>query len=332
MSLLSNRPPSIKKVYHVGAMLTLFRPQRLPDKPQQHIATQGAIPTWPTLYASEEEHETTWERPIEACYAHDVAYTPPAVGSITLERRLAGGARDEHAAQVWCVQSDISSVPLVARMYDPLYYPSIDDRFKEIERAVAIENETYTLLQDLQGSHLPVLSGIFVAEISDTARPRHFYVVLAEWVPGHDLLNLLKQHDPKGDKSCHGHKAAFIDCAARLVLDSFARGVLPNDLHPRNLVLDVPEQASNENFCDWEECPWRNKLLIDIESPSAFPNHPYSLRARMIDLEHVNFFKFPAERQNVLYSRHWVACLWKAPWLTQEARDILGRWTPPTES
>ncbi|KAK7062410.1 hypothetical protein R3P38DRAFT_2835136 [Favolaschia claudopus] len=330
----SSKRPDIETVYHPGAEFSLFLPERLPDTPVQHIAPPGATPRWPKLHLDPALKKQLHKKPLDACYERDITYRTHLVAtSIKLEEGLSTGFREEQAAQVWRVSLSNSSEPLVARLYDPLYYDDLaTDRFASIERSVAIHCEAYKHLQSLVGSHVPALRGIFVVEIThvDFRKPRYIYCVLSDYVPGTDMRRLINEYDRDGEKTCDAHRAALLDCAARLLYDFFPLTIYPHDMFPRNLVMDIPDTPSLENFCDVESCPWRNKIHIDLEFSRSQPEHRYAPKAKMIDLELLRFMEPRAYMHDISYCRRWLVRLWNEAWISTGCRDILGtrRWQP----
>ncbi|KAK7012950.1 hypothetical protein R3P38DRAFT_2788928 [Favolaschia claudopus] len=317
----SRKRPDIESVYQSGASFSLFYPERLPDKPVQRIVVPGAIPRWPQLRLDPELRKQLRKVPLDACYERNIAYrTHPVATTIKLEEGLSTGFREEQAAQVWRVSSPSYTESLVARLYDPLYYNNLStDRFAGIERSVAIYNEAYKHLKSLEGSHVPALRGIFVAEISvGFPKPRYIYCVLSDYAPGTDMRRLFKEHDPDGKKTCDHHKAALIDCAARLLYDFFPLTIYPHDMYTRNVVMDIPDTPSLENFCDVEGCPWRNKIHIDLEFPRSQPEHQYAPKAKMIDLDILRFMEPKAWMLDISYCRSWIVKLWNAAWISSE--------------
>ncbi|KAJ6602715.1 hypothetical protein DFH09DRAFT_1301722 [Mycena vulgaris] len=135
---------------------------------------------------------------------------------ISLEKSRTTGLRQHRPAQVWMVTSTQDpDQRLVARMYESLYYENwFTDRFATIERAVAIENAAYGILQEYQRSQVPRLCGVFVTEITGCGRLRHIYVVLLEYIPGENIRHLMQ--DETGKNICDKHKASIVDAVARL--------------------------------------------------------------------------------------------------------------------
>ncbi|KAK7062443.1 hypothetical protein R3P38DRAFT_3251740 [Favolaschia claudopus] len=323
----SDKRPDIETIYHAGVKIPLFHPKQMPAKPVQRML--GKLPTWPELVLNDQLEKELVTIPLDACYAREIPYlSSSAATTIELEVELSTGLRESHAAQVWRVTSPISGNPLVARLYDPLYFHNYTtDRFAFIERAVAIQDEGYKHLKGLEGSHVPTMHGIFVAEVSGIGfpTPRHIYCVLSDYVPGIDLRCLMDEHDDRTrSKTCHAHKAAIVDCAARLVYDFFGRTIVPEDMYPRNLIMNVPDIPSPEDFCDVEVCPWRKKIHIDLDFPRIQPEHPYAPKAQLIDLELLRFMKPLPRMKNIFYCRQWVLGQWRAPWVGRELEDLLG--------
>ncbi|KAK7013034.1 hypothetical protein R3P38DRAFT_3278258 [Favolaschia claudopus] len=323
----SHKRPDVETIYYAGAKISLFHPEQPPAKPVQKML--GKLPTWSRLVLKAQLRRELVTAPLDACYDREIPYISSSEATtIELEEGLSIGFRESHAAQVWRVTSPISPKPLVARLYDPLYFRNFTvDRFAHTERAVAIQDEGYKHLKGLEGSHVPTMHGIFVAEISGMGflTPRHIYCVLSDYVPGIDLRCLMNEHDDRAhSRTCHAHKAAIVDCAARLVYDFFGRAIIPDDMYPRNLIMDVPDIPSSEEFCDVEVCPWRKKFHIDFDFPRMQPEHPYAPKAQLIDLELLRFMEPLSGMQNIAYCRQWVLGQWKAPWTGPEAKDLLG--------
>ncbi|KAK7062409.1 hypothetical protein R3P38DRAFT_695926 [Favolaschia claudopus] len=301
----SPKRPDIETIYYSGAKISLFHPERPPAKPMHEM--HGLLATWPHLYLTDELGKQLHRSPLDACYDHDIpCRSTQEAFTLNLEEELSTGFREEHSAQVWRVSTPSLKKPLVARFYDPLYYNTFTrDRFSAIEREVGIYDEAYKRFQPLVGSHLPTLHGIFAAELSvNFLKPRRIYCVLSDYVPGIDLQCLLDKHDPKRINTCAAHKAAFVDSIARLAYDFFDCAVIPMDMLPKNLIIDIPATPStSEDFCDVENCLWRRTIHIDLDFPRTQPEHPYALKAKMIDLGLVRFMKrFPA-MEDIKYCR-----------------------------
>ncbi|KAK7012951.1 hypothetical protein R3P38DRAFT_2788929 [Favolaschia claudopus] len=329
----SPKRPDLETIYYVGAQIRLFQPEKPPAKPVQKML--GLLATWPDLPLRGPLERQLRSNPLDACYDHDIpcSSTQAAAFTISLEEELSTGFRAGQAAQVWRVSTASLDKPLVARLYDPLYFHTfIIDRFAAIERAVGVYDETYKHFQLIVGSHVPILHGIFAAEITvNFIKPRHIYCVLSDYVPGIDMQCLLDKHDPKRNNTCPAHKAAFVDCTATLAYDFFICDIIPMDMLPRNLIIDIPTTPSSETFCDAQECPWRNRIHIDLDFPSTQPEHPYALEAKMIDIGLVRFMKrFPA-MEDIKFCRQWVLGQWNVPWIGPETRDLLGRWESPAQ-
>jgi hypothetical protein len=130
--------PDIQEVYALSTVITLYRPERLPDLSQQRMIG-GKFTEWPRLSIEGQQKTELSDNPLETCYARDVAYRTDSTTSITLEEALSTGFR-EHPAQVWLMTSGSPTRRLVVHIYETLYYNSTK-RFGISERAVATENE-----------------------------------------------------------------------------------------------------------------------------------------------------------------------------------------------
>ncbi|KAJ7186607.1 hypothetical protein C8R46DRAFT_1057558 [Mycena filopes] len=304
--------PPVEDVYYgpssarPGASFTLYPPAQMPPRPPMKVlrakdlmdAEQAAAngveldeilkTSWPHALLDSQER-SIMSRPdnvLRRCYENDAPYdaNSPAM-TITLETPLATGVREERPAQVWRVSAAGDSTPLVARIYDPLYFNTFAyDRFILIERAVTSENEAYTLLQRCQGSLVPVFRGVLVAEIP-AHPPRHVYVIVLEYMPGVDLQTRMRI---VGAITCSRHKAGLFNAVARASYPLYPCGVQPADLMDRNVILREPQEPSQEDFCGAEDCPFRNTLHVDL-SDSPTHDHPYAPHVAIIDLESVRF-------------------------------------------
>ncbi|KAJ7235019.1 hypothetical protein B0H12DRAFT_1222741 [Mycena haematopus] len=304
--------PAIESVYYKpdatrpGATFQLYAPSKIPDLPpakivlvKDRITPEKAAEqrldlnsilfcSWPsTILDKNEQCEMSQpEVALAKCYENDAPYQAQAhLITISLETPLATGVREERPAQVWKVNATGSNTPLVARIYDPLYFDTaVYDRFRTIQQAVASEYEAYTRLKKHQGTLVPRFHGIFVAEIPGV-RPRHVYVVLLEYVPGIDLQAKMRM---VGDATCAQHKLGLFNAVARASYPLYECGVHPDDLMDRNVLLQEPREPSAENFCDKEGCPFRNTLHVDL-GDSLTDDHPYAPRLFIIDLEDARF-------------------------------------------
>ncbi|KAJ7808330.1 hypothetical protein B0H14DRAFT_3152123 [Mycena olivaceomarginata] len=341
--------PPVDSVYYKpdptrsGATFKLYAPTKIPDLPPMKIlrvkdlltaekaAAKGWDPnkvlksSWPSTLLNN-NGQRAMSRPetvLARCYENDAPYDPQiSMMTIALEMPLATGAREEGPAQVWRVNATGSSTPLVARMYDPLYFTTtIYDRFRIIERAVASEKEAYARLKDYQGTLVPRFHGIFVAEIPG-ARPRHVYVVLLEYIAGVDLQARMRT---AGEATCLQHKAGLFNAVARASYPLYRNGVRPDDLMDRNVLLQEPQEPSAENFCAEPGCPFRNIFHIDLgDSPDD--EHPYAPRVFIIDLEDVRFETWDYELSQC---RKCMVRLWEvyAEWLAhQDIRPCFDVW------
>ncbi|KAJ7159985.1 hypothetical protein C8R43DRAFT_349016 [Mycena crocata] len=315
-----------------AASFKLYPPTQIPDLPSAKIirvkdcftAEQAASfgwdldmiieNSWPdTRLSLSDRHElevSQMETILEMCQKKQAddrydAQLPP-VTTITLETPLATGCRSERPAQVWRVNATDSSTPLVARIYDPLYYPTtIFNRFAIIDQAVSCENEAYNRLEAHQGTLVPRFRGVFVTEIPGE-RPRRVYVVLLEYLPGIDLQKQMRRFvsedphkrtgtvDPEtpmsasfAEATCLQHKAGIFNAVARASYHLYLCGVHPDDLFDRNVLFLEPQQ-SKDDFCTVVMCPFRNTLHIDLGN-SPFDEHPHAPRLCIIDLEDVHF-------------------------------------------
>ncbi|KAJ6565708.1 hypothetical protein B0H10DRAFT_2200332 [Mycena sp. CBHHK59/15] len=304
--------PAIENVYYkpdatrLGATFELYAPTKIPDLPplkvvrvKDRITPEKAAEeqldlnailrcSWPSTLLDENGRRemSQPEAALAKCYENDAPYQAQVSPStITLETPLAAGAREERPAQVWKVNATGSNTPLVARIYDPLYFDTaVHDRFHIIERAVASEHEAYTRLKKHQGTRVPRFHGVFVAKIPGV-RPRHVYVVLLEYIPGVDLQAKMRT---AGDATCIQHKAGIFNAVARASYPLYHSGVRPDDLMDRNVLLQEPPEPSSEDFCGTDGCPFRNIFHVDLgDSPAD--DHLYAPRLFIIDLEHVCF-------------------------------------------
>jgi hypothetical protein len=130
--------PDTQEVYALSTVITLYRPERLPDLSQQRMIG-GKFTDWPRLSIKGQQKTELSDNPLETCYAHNVAYRTDSTTRITLEEALSTGFR-EHPAQMWLMTSESPTRRLVVHIYDTLYYNSIE-RFGISERAVATKNE-----------------------------------------------------------------------------------------------------------------------------------------------------------------------------------------------
>ncbi|KAJ6615836.1 hypothetical protein B0H10DRAFT_2039226 [Mycena sp. CBHHK59/15] len=232
--------PPVDSVYYKpdptrsGATFKLYAPTKIPDLPPMKILRVKDLLT--------------------AEKANDAPYDPQvSMMTIALETPLATGAREEGPAQVWRDNAAGSSTPLVARVYDPLYFTiTIYDR----------EKEAYARLKDYQGTLVPRFHGIFVAEIPG-ARPRHVYVVLLEYIAGVDLQARMRA---AGEATCLQHKAGLFNAVARASYPF---------TETANVLLQEPQEPSAENFCVAPGCPFRNIFHIDL-GDSLDDEHPHA--------------------------------------------------------
>ncbi|KAJ7186584.1 hypothetical protein C8R46DRAFT_1341953 [Mycena filopes] len=323
-------PPSCDRS---GASFTLYEPTRMPDLPPVNVdrvrdvispedaAANGmdldellhTSSFWPDLPldAAAKSAMSKPENVLQKCYENDVPYDAqsPAM-TITLEAPLSTGTR-ERPAQVWRVSATGCTTPLVARIYDPLYFTTVDeDRFKLIERAVACENEAYARLQHLQGSgRVPTFRNVLVAEVPGDI-PRHVYVVLLEYMPGIDLRTRMRTAG--ATTTCSRHKAGIFNAVARASYPVYRLGVQLDDLMDRNVILREPQQPSQESFCASIDCPFRHTLHIDLGN-AVTDEHQYAPRLAIIDLEDVRFYttEYDIETCRASIANEWkVYCDW----------------------
>ncbi|KAJ7254950.1 hypothetical protein B0H12DRAFT_544674 [Mycena haematopus] len=332
-SLAKQMIPAIKSVYYkpivaglVGATFELYAPSKIPDLPPaqiervkdrftpEKVAEKQLDPnaivrfSWPSTLLDENERRemSQPEVALAKCYENDAPYQGASLITISLETPLAAGAREERPAQVWKVNATGSNTPLVARIYDPLYFDTaVHDRFKTIQLAVASEHEAYTRLKKHQGTLVPRFHGVFVAEIPGV-RPRHVNVVLLEYIPGVDLQAKMRTVE---DATCIQHKFGIFNAVARASSPLYQCGVHPDDLMDRNVLLQEPREPSLEAFCSTDGCPFRHTLHIDL-GDSLTDDHLYAPRLFIIDLEHVRFgpwkYDLPKCRNSIV--RTWEAC------------------------
>ncbi|KAJ6479886.1 hypothetical protein C8R47DRAFT_602083 [Mycena vitilis] len=283
-----------------GASFELYEPLVIPALPPTNIIrSRDVLPeqkcrnpdrifeySWRDTYEYKSDEIPDSDTVLSKCYDKDYAqHYGHCRMTITLISLLTKGARPERPAQVWKVIATGSSVLLVARIYDPLYFDTmIEDRFSIIERAVSCEQEAYRLLHEHQGTMVPQFRGIFVADIPSpgVGVPRHAYVVLLEWLPGIDLRNKMLQEVGKetvGAVTCLKHKAGFLNDVARASLQLYRCGIRPEDLMPRNVLLLEPSTPSQDDFCDVEKCPFRHTMHVDLEDSEDvfFANWDYTL-------------------------------------------------------
>ncbi|KAJ7075932.1 hypothetical protein B0H15DRAFT_609990 [Mycena belliarum] len=151
---------------------------------------------------------------LENCRRHAVrpATIHPSI-EISLEQPLTTGLSDLRCAQVWKVMC--MGKPMVARFFDPLYVEDLTGRcdiFKRIDRAVALECMAYKALENLQGAIVPRFVGCFLTMVAapdgvENNFERGVYVLLMEFIPGHDLRSPPEDED----YLCDLHKAAILD-------------------------------------------------------------------------------------------------------------------------
>ncbi|KAJ7186576.1 hypothetical protein C8R46DRAFT_1057497, partial [Mycena filopes] len=323
--------PPVESVYHgpnsarSGASFKLYKPTHFPDLPPmdkvyirdimdaEHAASNGfdldqlLEATWPRALLDREERSVMSkpENALRKCYEHEAPYDPHSlVTTIILESPLATGNREERPAQVWRATASSDTTPLVARIYDPVYFDTfVYDRFMLTERAVTCEKEAYSRLQRYQGSLVPTLRDVLVAEIPADP-PRHVYVVLLEYVPGIDLQARMRA---AGATTCSRHKAGIFNAVARASLPLHRAGVYLDDLMDRNVILREPQEPSQENFCAAEGCPFRHTLHIDL-SNSPSHDHAYAPQLCIIDLENV---RFRVDDYDIGHCRDNLECIWK---------------------
>ncbi|KAJ7186515.1 hypothetical protein C8R46DRAFT_276154 [Mycena filopes] len=303
--------PIITDVYHSGARLKLYEPESVPDLPQMKYAGEPYC-DWPHPHFSDSDYQQICEAPLQMCYERDIPYnaTSPAT-TLELTRPLAVGNRDTRLAQVWQAIIPGSATLLVARMYDPLYFATeAVDRFLQIDRAVAVEHEVYQRLSAHQGTLVPKFRGLFVAEIPCFDRPRHIYAVLLEYIDGKDLQETMAD-DATADV-CALHRASLINDVARVAYPLYNSGLHLDDLMDRNTVVQLPDGASQEDFCAADGCPWRHRLRIDVGNDLILPAHPHAPRIFLIDLENVCFRDFG---RSLSVIRECILSEWYVLWL-----------------
>jgi hypothetical protein len=176
--------------------------------------------------------ENTYGR-LHGCRVHSIWPPPDSSSSfsITLSSPLSIGVR-EHLSQVWKVSATPSAGPLVARIYDALYYDDPEGLvvpFFPIDRAVSVQTAAYHLLQPVQGDLVPRFKGLYLCPIPN--QQRTVYVILLEYIDGEDLKSVRRRG------LCERHK----DTITEMVVVIWARvrslGVIHNDTKPRNFIL-----------------------------------------------------------------------------------------------
>jgi hypothetical protein len=139
--------------------------------------------------------------------------------------------------------------PLVAKVYDPLYYPFADDDFPHIpndvvvraEHNFALESAAYAQLdQRLGGSLIPKFYGSWVFDVSLKHMNRPVTFILLEHLEGVPLNTL----DPKLHTQEERLHVLALTMEAQLELH-FA-GVMHDDIAPRNIICSEKDLSAKD--------------------------------------------------------------------------------------
>ncbi|KAJ7159940.1 hypothetical protein C8R43DRAFT_993937 [Mycena crocata] len=333
--------PEITTVYHPGAEFSLYKPAKIPNVPSLKDDDKYPYPEF-----NDTERAAMEADPLKMYFDHyPLEHHPSPSSTLTLTEPLTVGVR-HRPAQVWRATTPAINKPLVARLYDPLYYDHDEANiFKLCCRAVAIENSVYARLQTLQGCKIPNFHGVFVAEIPGASKPRQVYVVLLEWIPGTDIQKLMQGE--AGTKTCIRHKAAIIDAAARIFHLLYAGfGVVLDDSADRNTLIQLQTTPSTDEFCQDKNCPLRHLFYIGWglpqgnnlpaltdHLPEASLTHQYTPRMFFIDLESARFrdlssprFRSPDYDYDLEKCRHRITIEWCTDWVYEVDDNTSDTW------
>ena len=184
-------------------------------------------------------------------YCSSVALKPPlpckdlgeiAVLEVTHEFNVGDGlGRGRGSQVVACLRRDGSSEPLVAKIYDPLYYPFADDDFPHIPNDVvaraeddfALESAAYARLgldKTLGGNLIPQFYGSWILDVPLKQLKRPVGFILMEHVNGVPLDTL----DPK--LHTQEERLRVLALAMEAEVQLHFKGVTHDDIAPRNII------------------------------------------------------------------------------------------------
>ncbi|PBK61240.1 hypothetical protein ARMSODRAFT_1025763 [Armillaria solidipes] len=189
----------------------------------------------------------------------------------------------------------ISSITLVAKIFDPAYMSDESSKFTDpfsfLDISVSHEVAAYCCLQD---ANVPRFHGHFLIPIPSQGN-RTVHVLLMEHIDSKDFRILVPVE--KAKDVCPAHKLTIINMALHLNLDAFVRGVFPLDFQPRNVILRTPGRRIK--FCEKDDCPVHSEVDLD------------DVRGVLVDLENVGLggpmkkLRKPAYRAKVVNKQRW---------------------------
>jgi len=245
--------------YTPGAQFTIY-PHTTPSRTPEGYAA----------YSCEDMAEIQLYTPLQRCLRHPPSpstrpsnSTPPTTILITDQIAV----RDGRGAQIVVINDEI-----VAKIYDPLYYPLPAlhndvprDPIRAAEEDFTHEATAYERINSkLGGSIVPEYYGSFTLELPIPAstpefsplETRHVHLILMELVPGDSMRDTdhIRSQFPQAVRKAI--MEAVVDGESAL----YACGITQLDLHPRNFIL-----------CHDEETDEIRVVLIDFERTEATP-------------------------------------------------------------
>lgn len=230
---------------------------------QQHIPPPPVKLHPAILCTFEDKKESKKMRqlhPIERCFQYPPL--PGSYGSLNLELKIHDTIRigDRHNAQIVLVEVLMADPPVkglsqgqrvVAKLYDPMYIHDDDfyiNPFLVADKGYTHETAAYETLSNYQGTTIPDYYGSYSLDILTDASnyKRTVRLVLIEFIPG---LSMQKA-DP--DKFSQETRQSLMKSLIEFETSVYAKNVLLNDLHPRNVMVTNPDsQHRHAVFIDF---------------------------------------------------------------------------------
>ena len=168
---------------------------------------------------------------------------------VTGELTVGDGCKRGHGPQVVTCSREGHAEPLVAKIYDPLYYPFADHDFPYVpnnvvvraEQGFALESAAYSHLDDTFGGNLiPKFHGPWIVNVPLKDLERPFGLVLMEHIDGVPLSEL----DPR--LSTKEERLRVMARALEAMVKFKFAGVLHDDLAPPNMICSNTNLSADD--------------------------------------------------------------------------------------